>query len=98
MKKVKKLYGKIQEQIPDCRGFLAQTWILIDFLRCKLKYHVGFEEYRQYSFYKLKDNAKKEYVTEYDVIHVIPKRFNNSSKTKIVDDKKVFNQFFNDLL
>lgn len=96
--KIKKIYEKIEKQIPDCKGSLAQTALLLDFVRSKLKYRVSFEEYRQYAFYKLKDRAKKEYVTEHDVLDVIPVHFNQCDQKKILDDKASFNHFFGDLL
>lgn len=96
--KITRLYGKIQKQIPECDGILSQTWILFDFVNSKIKHHVSFEEYRQYAFYKLRDNAKKEYITEHDVLDIIPKRFNQSSQKDILDDKAAFNRYFCDLL
>lgn len=98
MAKIRALYAKIQKQIPDCGGFLAQTATLLDFVRCKLVFHVSFEEYRQYAFYQLKDRAKRDYVTEHDVLVVIPERFNRSEQAGLLDNKASFNRFFGDLL
>ena len=96
--KIKKAYTKVGREIPACKGIPDRTAVLLDFARCKLKYRVTFEEYRQYSFYKLKDKAKKEYVTEHDVLDVIPEKFNNSEQRAILDDKARFNEFYRDLI
>lgn len=96
--RIKKVYKEIREEIPECGGVTGRTMVFLDFFRSKLKYHVSFEEYRQYSFYKLKDKAKKEYMTEYDILKVVPARINKGEQKKLLDDKTTFNMFFRDLL
>ena len=93
-----KQFKRIREQIPDCESFPKQSLVLIDYIYSKIRYHVKFEEYRQYAFYELRHCAKKQYVTEHDVLKVIPEQFNNDSQREILDDKAAFNDFFSDLL
>lgn len=96
--KIQRKLEQIKKEIPECDTKVKAMGILIDFLICKKRYHVQFEEYRQYSFHKLRHNAKKEYVTEYDVIKVMPALFNKGDLRHTLDDKSAFNAFFHDLL
>lgn len=96
--KIRRKLKQIQKEIPECDSAVKAIGILIDFLICKKRYHVQFEEYRQYSFHKLRHSARKEYVTEYDVIKVMPELYNKGDMRHTLDNKSVFNTFFGDLL
>lgn len=98
VKRIQKKLDQIRQEIPECNSLRKALSILVDFLICKKRYHVQFEEYRQYSFNKLRHDARKEYITEYDVIKVIPGMYNNSDLRHILDSKVAFNSFFEDFL
>jgi len=98
LNKVKNKIKQIRREIPECSGDVEALLILADFLVSKKRYHVLFEEYRQYGFYKLRNRAKREYITEYDVIHVMPGLFSDKELRKKLDDKSSFNAFFADFL
>lgn len=98
---IKKIHNKLKQihkEIPECDSFVQAACILVDFLISKKLYHVQFEEYRQYSFHKLRHCARKEYVTEYDVIKVLPEMVNKGPMRDTLDDKAAFNAYFSDLL
>lgn len=94
--KVNSILQRIQQQIPGCANRAQAAWYLLDFAAARLRYHVMFEEYRQYQFYRLKNRARREYVTEYEVLNVLPRKFNHPQSSKILDDKLQFNRYFKD--
>lgn len=96
--KVRRIIKRIKEEVPDCESSLRVCYIIFDFALCKMRYHVTFEEYRQYAFYNLKHNAKKNYITEYDVLECIPRQFIAEESKQIFNDKHKFNMFFKDML
>ncbi len=96
--KIRGAYRRIGKEIPELQGILGETYILLDYLCCRALYKVSFEEYRQYGFYLLKRRAKKQYITEHDVLYVLPKRFNQGEQRKLLDNKDAFNEYFKDFL
>lgn len=70
--------------------------IIIDMIRCGIKYQAGYYDYQEFEFYNLNKEERKTYLTRGKNNEIIAK-FNDKSKFYIFDDKqelcKTFDKF-----
>ena len=72
-------------------------FVLFDIIYCGLRYGAGYYDYQEFEFYLLKRKERKEYLTRVKNNNLI-KKYNNKEYFHLLDDKKEFNDMFNEYL
>lgn len=71
--------------------------IVIDMIKCGLKYQAGYYDYQEFEFYNLNTEERKTYLTRGKNNEIV-KRFNDKSSFHKFEDKAEFNSIFNNYL
>ena len=71
--------------------------IVIDMVKCGLKYQAGYYDYQEFEFYLLNDSLRRTYLTR-GINNEIIRKYNNKSKSDLFDDKIKFNNLFKEFL
>ena len=71
--------------------------VLMDMVRCGLKYQAGYYDYQEFEFYNLNKEQRKTYLTRGKNNEII-KKFNDKSKFYLFDDKAQFCATFDKFL
>ncbi len=71
--------------------------ILIDMIRCGLKFKSGYNDYREFEFYSINDAKKATFLTR-GLNNNIIRDYNDKSKMNVFDDKILFNELFKDFI
>ncbi len=71
--------------------------ILIDMIKCGLKYQAGYYDYQEFEFYNLTEEQRKTYLTRGKNNEIV-KRFNDKSSFYKFENKIVFNKLFDKYL
>ena len=72
-------------------------FILLDMIRCGIKYQAGYYDYQEFEFYNLNKDERKTYLTRGKNNEII-KRFNDKSSFYKFENKPEFNKIFNKYL
>lgn len=72
-------------------------FILLDMIKCGLKYQAGYYDYQEFEFYNLNKKERNTYLTRGKNNEII-KRFNDKSSFHKFENKVEFNQIFNKYL
>ena len=71
--------------------------IVMDMVKCGLKYQAGYYDYLEFEFYLLNDKQRSTYLTRGKNNEII-RKYNNKEKAYQFDDKQVFNKMFKKFL
>ena len=71
--------------------------ILIDMIKCGLKYQAGYYDYQEFEFYNLNKEERKTYLTRGKNNEIV-KRFNDKTSFHKFENKVEFNKIFNKYL
>ena len=93
MGKINSKIRYIKKHIEGCSTVKAYC-IFFDYIYTRLVLRFGMEEYMQYKMYRLRNHAKKEFISEYDVLHRIPATINNTPKKEVFNNKDQFDEAF----
>ncbi len=77
------------------RSGKSRLWLLMDMLRCGVKYNAGYMDYKIAAMYKLNDEQKKTVITR-GISNSIVRRMNDKAYWHFFDDKTEFNTLFAD--
>ena len=77
------------------RSGKSRLWLLMDMLRCGVKYNAGYMDYKIAAMYKLNDEQKKTVITR-GISNSIVRRMNDKAYWHYFDDKTEFNTLFAD--
>ena len=72
-------------------------FILLDMVKCGLKYQAGYYDYQEFEFYNLNKEERKTYLTRVKN-NAIVKMFNDKDKFYLFDNKYEFNKLFDKFL
>ncbi len=75
------------------RSGKSRLWLLMDMLRCGVKYNAGYMDYKIAAMYKLNDEQKKTVITR-GISNSIVRRMNDKAYWHFFDDKTEFNTLF----
>ena len=75
----------------------SQLSIVLDMIKCGIKYQAGYYDYQEFEFYLLNDNERKTYLTR-GKNDAIVKKYNKKDSWYKFDDKVIFNQIFKDYI
>ena len=94
MSRIRKTIVTLKDRVGERSPFYVSL-IFIDYVFTRIFLKFNLEEYLQYKMYRLRNHAKKEYVSEYDVLHRIPERINHDKKTnELFNNKEQFNRVY----
>ena len=71
--------------------------IIIDMIRCGIKYQAGYYDYQEFEFYNLNKEERKTYLTRGKNNEIV-KKFNDRTSFHKFEDKAEFNSIFNKYL
>jgi hypothetical protein len=71
--------------------------IVLDMIRCGIKYQAGYYDYQEFEFYNLNKEERKTYLTRGKNNEIV-KNFNDRSSFHKFEDKAEFNSIFNKYL
>lgn len=71
--------------------------IVIDMIKCGLKYQAGYYDYQEFEFYNLNNDERKTYLTRGKNNEIV-KKFNDKSSFHKFENKAEFNSIFNKYL
>ncbi len=71
--------------------------IFIDIINCGLKYQAGYIDYDLFEMYKLNKKERKTIITR-GINNEILKKYNDTSKSYIFEDKAIFNKIYDKYL
>ena len=71
--------------------------IVLDIIRCGIKYQAGYYDYQEFEFYNLNNKERKTYLTRGKNNQII-RKFNDKSSFHKFDNKIELNTIFNDFL
>ena len=77
------------------RSGKSRLWLLLDMLRCAVKYNAGYMDYKIAQMYRLTDAQKKIQITR-GLSNTIVRRMNDKAYWYLFDDKATFNALFKD--
>ena len=75
------------------RSGKSRLWLLIDMLKCAVKYNAGYMDYKIAQMYKLNDEQRKTVITR-GISNEIVRRMNPKEYWHFFDDKAQFNELF----
>ena len=75
------------------RSGKSRLWLLMDMLRCGIKYNAGYMDYKIADMYRLNDAQKRSTITR-GISNDIVRRMNDKSYWHFFDDKSQFNHHF----
>lgn len=75
------------------RSGKCRLWLLMDMLRCALRYNAGYMDYKIAQMYRLTDEQKKTQITR-GLSNTIVRRMNDKAFWHLFDDKATFNELF----
>ncbi|MEA4928273.1 MAG: sugar-transfer associated ATP-grasp domain-containing protein [Candidatus Limiplasma sp.] len=75
------------------RSGRSRLWLLMDMLRCALRYNAGYMDYKIAEMYRLNDAQKKTVITR-GLSNTIVRRMNDKAYWHLFDDKATFNSLF----
>ena len=71
--------------------------IVIDMIKCGLKYQAGYYDYQEFEFYNLNNEERKTYLTRGKNNEIV-KQFNDKNSFHKFEDKAEFNSIFDKYL
>ncbi len=77
------------------RSGKSRLWLLLDMLRCGIRYNAGYMDYKIAAMYRLNDEQKKTVITR-GISNSIVRRMNDKAYWHFFDDKTEFNTLFSD--
>ena len=75
------------------RSGKSRLWLLLDMLRCGVRYNAGYMDYKIAAMYNLNDEQKKTVITR-GISNSIVRRMNDKAYWHYFDDKTEFNTLF----
>ena len=75
------------------RSGKSRLWLLLDMLRCGVRYNAGYMDYKIAAMYSLNDEQKKTVITR-GISNSIVRRMNDKAYWHYFDDKTEFNTLF----
>ena len=75
------------------RSGKGRLWLLIDMLKCALRYNAGYVDYKIAQMYRLNDEQRKTVITR-GISNEIVRRMNDKAYWHLFDDKATFNETF----
>lgn len=75
----------------------GRLFIVMDMVKCGLKYQAGYYDYLEFEFYLLNSRERSTYLTRGKNNEII-RKYNNKEKAYMFDDKQVFNEKFQKFL
>ena len=87
-----KIAGSISQKTKRSTFF-----VLLDIIKCGLKYQAGYYDYQEFEFYNLNKDERKTYLTRGKNNEIV-KKFNDKSSFYKFENKAEFNQIFNEYL
>ena len=75
------------------RSGKSRLWLLLDMLRCGVRYNAGYMDYKIAAMYSLNDEQKKTVITR-GISNSIVRRMNDKAYWHFFDDKTEFNTLF----
>lgn len=72
-----------------------RIWLLIDMLKCAVKYNAGYIDYKIAQMYRLTDEQRKTVITR-GISNSIVRRMNEKEYWHFFDDKSTFNTLFSE--
>ena len=75
------------------RSGKSRLWLLLDMLKCAVKYNAGYIDYKIAQMYKLNEEQRKTVITR-GISNEIVRRMNPKEYWHIFDDKTEFNRTF----
>ena len=75
----------------------SRLWLLIDMLKCAVKYNAGYMDYKIAQMYKLNDEQRKTVITR-GISNEIVRRMNPKEYWHFFDDKAQFNELFKEFI
>lgn len=100
MKRIKNMnYSKMFEVAKKVSQKTNQNYIkvLLDIIRCGLKYQAGYHDYLEFEFYLLNKEERKTYLTR-GINNAIVKKYNQKDSFYLFNDKVEFNKKFSPYL
>ena len=79
------------------RSGKSRLWLLIDMLKCAVKYNAGYMDYKIAQMYKLNDEQRKTVITR-GISNEIVRRMNPKEYWHFFDDKAQFNELFREFI
>ena len=79
------------------RSGKSRLWLLIDMLKCAVKYNAGYMDYKIAQMYKLNDEQRKTVITR-GISNEIVRRMNPKEYWHFFDDKAQFNELFKEFI
>ena len=77
------------------RSGKSRLWLLLDMLRCGVRYNAGYMDYKIAAMYRLNDEQKKTVITR-GISNSIVRRMNDKAYWHYFDDTTEFNALFAD--
>jgi glutathione synthase/RimK-type ligase-like ATP-grasp enzyme len=77
------------------RSGKSRLWLLIDMLKCAIRYNAGYVDYKIAEFYRLNDNQRKTQITR-GISNSIVRRMNDKEYWHFFDNKAEFNTLFSE--
>ena len=93
--------NRIRRELNEAKQYLDSfngARLILDLAYCTKLKHIMRQEYYAFDFYHKNRQARSNYVLDYEVMNVIPQRFNDPDESLILDDKSRFDEVFCDLL
>lgn len=75
----------------------GRLFIVMDMVKCGLKYQAGYYDYLEFEFYLLNSKERSTYLTRGKNNEII-RKYNNKEKAYMFDDKQIFNEKFQQFL
>lgn len=75
------------------RSGKSRVWLLVDMLRCAIKYNAGYVDYKIAQMYRLNDAQRRTVITR-GISNSIVARMNDKAYWHFFDDKAEFNTLF----
>lgn len=79
------------------RSGKSRIWLLVDMLKCAVKYNAGYMDYKIAQMYKLNDEQRKTVITR-GISNEIVRRMNPKEYWHFFDDKAQFNELFREFI
>ena len=84
---------KVSKKI-NTKTNIKQLKIMIDMIKCSLKYQASFYDYLEFEFYLLNELQRQTYLTRGKNDEII-KKYNDKNYFNLLDNKLEFNSYFN---
>ena len=75
------------------RSGMSRLWLLLDMLKCAIRYNAGYVDYKIAEFYRLNDAQRRTQITR-GISNAIVRRMNDKDYWHCFDNKAEFNTLF----